>query len=83
MVLGNKFITSVDNYLIDQLDYNYYLMKDNSGDFNPRDVQYSISFLNNMADITAKNHQTALNSKLKAQIIDYEGKFGAVLQRQQ
>lgn len=83
VVLGNKFITSVDNYLTDQLDYNYYLYQNNSEAFSGRDVQYSISFLNGMISITGENHQTALNAKLKAQLTDYEGKFSAILQRQQ
>jgi len=83
VVLGNKFATSVDNYITDQLDYNYYLMQNNSGDFSPRDVQYGISFINGLANITGENHQTALSDKLKAQVKDYETKFGAALQKQQ
>jgi hypothetical protein len=83
MILGDKFVTSVDNYITDQLDYNYYLMQNNSGDFSARDVQYGISFINGMAGITGENHQTALNNKLKAQIKDYETKFSAILRQQQ
>jgi len=85
IVLGNKFINSVDDYVTDQLDYNYYLMKDNSGEFNSRDVQYCMSFLNGMIGMTSAgdNHQTALTNKLKAQIKDYENKFSAILGRQQ
>ena len=85
IVLGNKFINSVDNYVTDQLDYNYYLMKDNSGEFNSRDVQYGMSFLNGLIGITSAGdiHQTALTNKLKAQIKDYENKFSAILGRQQ
>src|SRR6202012_2220602 len=60
VVLGNKFITSVDNYVTDQLDYNYYLLKDNSGSLSLRDVQYGISFINAMVGITSESHQTAL-----------------------
>jgi hypothetical protein len=83
IILGNKFVTSVDNYIVDQLDYNYYLMQSNSGDLNTRDVQYGISFINGLESLTDQNHQTALTNKLKAQLKDYEGKFGAILQRQQ
>ncbi|MGZ3874177.1 MAG: glycosyltransferase family 117 protein [Mucilaginibacter sp.] len=82
-VLGNKFITSVDNYIVDQLDYNYYLLKDNSGNLSLRDIQYGISFINAMVGITGDNHQTALNAKLAAQLKDYTNKFGSILQRQQ
>ncbi len=83
IILGNKFINSVDGYIADQLDYNYYLLQNNSGDLNARDVQYGISFLNGITGMTGENHQTALNNKLKAQLKDYETKFAAILQRQQ
>jgi hypothetical protein len=83
IILGNKFINSVDGYITDQLDYNYYLLQNNSGDLNARDVQYGISFLNGITGMTGENHQTALNNKLKAQLKDYETKFAAILQRQQ
>jgi hypothetical protein len=83
VVLGDKFITSVDNYVTDQLDYNYYLMQNNSGDFSARDVQYGISFINGMTSIAGENHQTALSNKLKAQMKDYESKFSSIMQRQQ
>ncbi len=83
IVLANKFVTSVDNYIIDQLDYNYYLLQNNSGDVNMRDVQYGISFINGLTSLTGDNHQTELNKKLQAQLKDYGTKFGSVLQRQQ
>ncbi len=82
MALGNKFFNSVDSYLTDQLDYNYEQMQSNSSGFNSRDVQYAISFINGMVGVTGDNHQTALNTKLKAQLTDYEAKFSAILQQQ-
>jgi hypothetical protein len=81
--LGNKFANQVDDYITDQLDYNYHLMQTSSGEFSQRDVQYGLSFLNGLVSITAENNQTALNTKLKAQFKDYETKFGPILQRQQ
>ena len=83
IVMGNKLATSVDNYITDQLDYNYYLMQSNSGDLSARDVQYGISFINGLSGITDQYHQTALSTKLKAQLKDYETKFGAILRQQQ
>jgi hypothetical protein len=83
VVLGDKFLTSVDNYVTDQLDYNYYLMQNNSGDFNAQTVQYGVSFISGMAEIAAGNNQIALNKKLQSQAKDYEAKFASVLQRQQ
>ncbi|MDB4919914.1 DUF2723 domain-containing protein [Mucilaginibacter sp.] len=82
-VLANKFITSVDNYIVDQLDYNYNLLKNNSGNLDLRNVQYGVSFINAMVGITSDNHQTALSAKLSAQLKDYSNKFAPVLQRQQ
>jgi len=81
--LGNKFLTSVDNYVTDQLDYNYYLMQNNSGDFNAQTVQYCVSFISGMAEIADGNHQTALSKQLQSQAKDYEAKFASVLARQQ
>ena len=83
IVLGNKFVTNVDDYLTDQLDYNYSLLQNNSGDLSARDVQYGISFISGLANLTDENHQTVLSAKLKQQIKDYESKFGSILQRQQ
>lgn len=82
-VLANKFIKSVDDYIVDQLDYNYHLLKDNSGNLDLRNVQYGVSFINAMVGITNDNHQTALSAKLSAQLKDYTNKFAPVLQRQQ
>jgi len=79
--LGNKLITSVDNYLTDKLDYNYAQLQNDSGNLDARDVQISVSFLNGMAAITKDSHQAALNSKLVAQLSDYENKFSAILRR--
>ena len=30
--LGKKFVTNIDDYVTDQLDYDYYLMQNNDGD---------------------------------------------------
>ncbi len=81
-VLGNKLMNSVNDYLTDQLDYNYYLMKDNSGAFDIRTVQYGVSFLNAMVGITGDSHQTQLTKKFNDELKDYTNKFGGVLQRQ-
>jgi len=82
MVLGNKFVNSVDDFLTDQLDYNYHLLQDNSMNLDVRTVQYGISFLNGLAGVTGENHQTALNNKLKAQLKDYETKFASIMRQQ-
>jgi hypothetical protein len=82
-VLAAKFVNSVDGYVTDQLDYNYHLLQDNSANLDTREVQYGVSFLNGLASMTAENHQTALNNKLKAQLKDYETRFAPILRQQQ
>jgi hypothetical protein len=79
--MGNKMIASVDGYLTDQLDYNYYLLQNNSGEVDPGMVQDGIRFLNGMAAITKEGNQVELSSKLVAQVTDYENKFGSILQQ--
>jgi len=82
-VLANKLIKNVDDYLKDQLDYNYNLMKDNNSNLDPRTVQYGVQFINAMVNFTADGHQTALSAKLSAELKDYTTKFAPLLQRQQ
>ena len=81
--LGNKLVNSIDYYITDQLDYNYNILQSNSGSLNTRDIQYGISFINGLVGMTADNHQTALNNKLKSQLKDYESKFSSIMSRQQ
>ena len=78
---ANKFLTSVDDYITDQLDYNYSLLQSNSISLSTRDIQFGASFLYRISTITENNHQTALNKKYSAQLKDYETKFASILQR--
>lgn len=76
--LGNKYVKSVDDFITDQLDYNYTLLQ-NKQDIDQRTVQIGVQLLNGMTDTTRNNHQTELSNQLQAQLKDYENKF-AVLQ---
>ncbi len=78
--LGNKYVKSVDNFITDQLDYNYSLLQNNKDGIDQRTVQLGMQLLNGMTDTTRNNRQTELSSLLQAQLKDYENKF-AVLQR--
>jgi hypothetical protein len=81
--LGNKFVNSIDSYLTDQLNYNYYQLQQKDGSsIDGRVVQLGIQLLNGMSEITAQNHQDALSKKLKAQLTDYSTKFAPFLGRQ-
>ena len=75
--LGNKYVKSVDDFITDQLDYNYTLLQKNSEALDQRTVQLGVQILNDMVDTAKSTHQDQLHSQLQAQLTDYENKFGA------
>lgn len=77
--LANKYVSSMDNYITDQLNYDYNLLQASPGDVNTSDVQFEMSVLNAMTQITKENQELALNSKLQTQLNDYESKFGGII----
>jgi hypothetical protein len=83
VVLGTRLVTSIDNYVIDQLDYNYHLLTENANNINVRDVQISMQLLNGIVDFTKEGKQTAISNKVQAQLNDYMKKFAPVLGNQQ
>jgi len=83
VVQGDKFANDIDDYLTDQLDYNYYLLQNNSEDLDPRTVNIGVQLIGALSEFTKDAHQTALYNKLNAQYKDYQTKFGNVLSRQQ
>jgi len=83
IVMGNKFVNGIDNYLTDQLDYDYYQLQNNSNDLSVRDINISVQLIGGMMEFTKDNHQTALYNKLSAQFKDYQSKFASLLRQQQ
>jgi hypothetical protein len=81
--MANKYVSSVDNYITDQLDYNYNLLQSSPGDVNTQNVQFGMSVLNGIAGLTKDNEQAALSSKLQAQVNDYANKFSGIIGKQQ
>jgi hypothetical protein len=81
--MANKYVNSVDNYITDQLDYNYNLLQSSPGDVNTQSVQFGMSVLNGIAGLTKDNEQAALSSKLQAQVNDYSNKFSGIIGKQQ
>ncbi|MBK0378320.1 glycosyltransferase family 117 protein [Mucilaginibacter segetis] len=77
--LGNKIVNRIDKYITDQLDYNAYLLQNNSSDMNMRDVQIGLQILNGITEFTKQGHQQALSDKLAAQLKTYEYKFSSIL----
>ena len=79
--LGNKIITNVDNYLTDQLSYQYHLLKHDIDNLSPQDVQYSISMIRKMNELTAAAGQQPLNDRLDKQLKQCEKDFAPLLSR--
>ena len=79
--LANKYVSSMDDHITDQLAYNYNLMQSSPGDVNADNVQFDLSVLNTIAQLTKQNQQLALNSKLEAQLNDYANKFSAIIKQ--
>ncbi|GAB2976142.1 DUF2723 domain-containing protein [Mucilaginibacter puniceus] len=78
-VMATKMMNSIDNFIVEQLDYNYYLLQKNSRLLNTGEIQYGMQLLTWMIDSTKQYGQSALFNKLQAQHKDYEAKFGAII----
>ena len=79
ITLGNKITNSINSYLKDQLDFNYYNLKENQPLLNTRDVHIGLQVLNGLIEYTQMGHQTALNKTLAAELKDYETKFAPIM----
>jgi len=80
LAMGNKLVNSVDGYLTDQLDYDYYLLQNDPDKINKTEAKYDMEFLNSIVGITRDNHQGQLSNKLAAQLNDYGNKFKGTLE---
>jgi len=80
LAMGNKLVNSVDGYLTDQLDYDYYLLQNDPDKINKNEAKYDMEFLNSIVGITRDNHQGQLSNKLAAQLNDYGNKFKGTLE---
>jgi len=80
-VLGKRYIKSVDNYITDQLDYNYTLLdKQQLQGLDVRTVQISMSLLNAMVDTAKAYRDEELHGQLVAKLKDYSNKFSPLMQ---
>ena len=77
--LGTKYVKSVDDFITDQLDYNYQLLRDNNAGLDQRTVQIGVQLLNGMSDTAKNNGEEELSKKIKAQMMDYENKFAVLV----
>jgi len=79
---ANRYVNSIDTYLVDQLNYNYNLLQNSPDNIDTRTVQLGLSLLNGLNQLAKENHQTAISNKLQSQIKDYEGKFASIMGKQ-
>jgi hypothetical protein len=78
IAIGTGLINNANDYITDQLNYNYALFQKSADQVNPRDVQLGMWLLNNMVTLTKDYNQTQLNNKLSAQLKDYGSKFAGL-----
>jgi hypothetical protein len=79
--LGRRLVNSVQNFVKDQLDYNYHLLQNSADTVDLHTVQVGISSLNSMAMIAKSNKDQVLYAAVDRQLQDYESKFASVLNR--
>ncbi|MDR6945216.1 glycosyltransferase family 117 protein [Mucilaginibacter pocheonensis] len=78
IALANKLASQVDDYVNNQLNYNYALLQRNETSLDNRDVQYSMQILSGLVGFTKDFKQTALNTKFSTQLKGFESKFGTL-----
>ncbi|OOQ56479.1 glycosyltransferase family 117 protein [Mucilaginibacter pedocola] len=81
--LGNKLVSTVYNYVTDQLSFNYTVYQKDDSQVDSRGVQLSLSLLNGLEGLTKNYNQKAWADKTAAQLKDYSGKFGALMNQPQ
>jgi len=79
---ANKYSSSADDYLTDQLNYNYHLLQSSPGDVNIQNVQFEVSALSSIASLNKQYDQPEMAAKLQAQADDYMTKFKDVMNKQ-
>jgi len=73
---GDKLLTTIDDYLVNSLNYNYGLFKDGKTSLESNDIQLGFSLLNGMVGVAKGGNKTGLSTKYEAQIKDFSKKFG-------
>ena len=77
--LGNKIVGNINAYLVDELGYNAYLIKNNKDGIDLRNVRIGLQVLNGLVEYTKAANQTALSNKFDAELKDYINTFSSVL----
>ncbi|WP_255496033.1 DUF2723 domain-containing protein [Mucilaginibacter sp. FT3.2] len=76
--LANRYAKGVDNYLTDQLAYNYTLLQNKPEALNVGEVQFQLYVLNGLVDTTKAYNETGLHKQFQDQLDDYGRKFAVL-----
>ena len=79
--LANKIMTSIDTYVKEQLDFNYYRLQTDADTVNVRDVQLSLSLLEEMNKLGSQHQQLAVNNRVKQHLNDYQQRFSTLMRQ--
>jgi hypothetical protein len=79
ITFANKYASSIDAYLADQMDYSYSQLQSSPDLVDPRSVQLSLYVLNQLSELAKQNHQAALATKLEGHFKNYESKFQSLI----
>jgi len=79
--LANKMMTSIDTYVKEQLDFNYHRLQTDADTVNVRDVQLSLSLLDEMSKLGSQHQQLAVNSRVKQHLAEYQQKFSTLMRQ--
>ncbi|RFZ82386.1 DUF2723 domain-containing protein [Mucilaginibacter terrenus] len=80
---GLKLMKTLDDYIMDQLKYNYAVYQQDSNNVDVRSVQLALSMLNGMNGVAKSVNQTQWATQTDAQLKDYSTKFGGLQAPQQ
>jgi len=73
---GDKLLNTLDDYIVNSLNFNYSLYKNGKTALDNDDIQLGLSFLNGMTGTAKSANRAALSKKYEAQLKDFSAKFG-------
>jgi hypothetical protein len=79
--LANKILTSIDAYVKEQLDFNYHRLQTDADTVNIRDVQLSLSLLDEMNKLGSQQPRLVVNSSVKQHLLEYQQKFSTLMRQ--
>ncbi|MEO7211428.1 DUF2723 domain-containing protein [Mucilaginibacter sp.] len=81
--LATKTVKTIDDYVINELSFNYKVYQQDESQIDRRSVQIGLYLLNNMQILSENFNQKAWADKTAAQLKDYSTKFAALINQSQ